>query len=409
MSAKPIETVQYRPVTGATLWLALIALATGGFGIGTGEFAIMGILPEVAQYHQMTEPQAGRLISAYALGVVIGAPILSVWGARLPRIWLAISLMVMYAITNFASALAPTFEWLMLFRFLSGLPHGAYFGVAALIAASMVEPYRRGYAVGRVMMGLTVAALVGNPIAIWLGQWAGWRWPFALVGGIAVLTIYLIRRFVPRDLPEVHSSARQELSALRNPRVWMTLAIGGIGCGGMFAVMSYIAPIVTEGAGLPTQVVPLALSVFGAGMIVANYIGGWAADRWLFRGAGVILLWGLCLLLMFPLMMRHDVTLFIGIFTVGTIGALGTILQVRLMDVAAHAQTLAASLNHSAFNFANALGAWLGGVVIDAGFGLQSTAWAGAGLSFCGLVVLLLAWRQEKAWQRRRAADELAT
>ncbi|MEQ4618154.1 MAG: MFS transporter [Corticimicrobacter sp.] len=399
MSNVEVVPVDRQPVAGARLWLALLALAAGGFGIGTGEFAIMGILPEVAAHHMMTEPQAGRLISAYALGVVVGAPVLAVWGARLPRIRLAISLMAAYAVTNFASALAPDFATLMFFRFLSGLPHGAYFGVAALIAASMVEPYRRGFAVGRVMMGLTVAALLGNPLAIWLGQVAGWRYPFALVGGIAVLTMVLIWRCVPRNLPEPKSSAAQELGALRNPRVWMALAIGAIGCGGMFAVMSYVAPVVTQAAHLPEQFVPVALSVFGAGMIAGSYAGGLAADRSVMKGMLGVLAWTMVVLLLFPVLMVHPVAVFVGVFLVGTAVALGTLLQVRLMDVAAEAQTLAASLNHSAFNLANALGAWLGGVVIEAGWGLRATGWAGAALSAAGLTVLWLAWRQERRWR----------
>ncbi|PWF22299.1 MFS transporter [Corticimicrobacter populi] len=399
MSNVEVVPVARQPVAGPRLWLALLALAAGGFGIGTGEFAIMGILPEVAAHHMMTEPQAGRLISAYALGVVVGAPVLAVWGARLPRIRLAISLMAAYAVTNFASALAPDFATLMFFRFLSGLPHGAYFGVAALIAASMVEPYRRGFAVGRVMMGLTVAALLGNPLAIWLGQVAGWRYPFALVGGIAVLTMVLIWRCVPRKLPEPKSSAAQELGALRNPRVWMALAIGAIGCGGMFAVMSYVAPIITQAAHLSERFVPVALSVFGAGMIAGSYAGGLAADRSVMKGMLGVLVWTMVVLLLFPVLMVHPVAVFAGVFLVGTAVALGTLLQVRLMDVAAEAQTLAASLNHSAFNLANALGAWLGGAVIEAGWGLRATGWAGAVLSAAGLVVLWLAWRQERRWR----------
>lgn len=399
MSNVEVVPVDRQPVAGARLWLALLALAAGGFGIGTGEFAIMGILPEVAAHHMMTEPQAGRLISAYALGVVVGAPVLAVWGARLPRIRLAISLMAAYAVTNFASALAPDFATLMFFRFLSGLPHGAYFGVAALIAASMVEPYRRGFAVGRVMMGLTVAALLGNPLAIWLGQVAGWRYPFALVGGIAVLTMVLIWRCVPRKLPEPKSSAAQELGALRNPRVWMALAIGAIGCGGMFAVMSYVAPIITQAAHLSERFVPVALSVFGAGMIAGSYAGGLAADRSVMKGMLGVLAWTMVVLLLFPMLMVHPVAVFAGVFLVGTAVALGTLLQVRLMDVAAEAQTLAASLNHSAFNLANALGAWLGGAVIEAGWGLRATGWAGAALSAAGLAVLWLAWRQERRWR----------
>lgn len=384
-----------RPLEGWPLRLALLALAMGGFSIGTSEFAIMGILPDIALYYGVTEPQAGHLISAYALGVVVGAPLIAIAGARMPRLRLAVLLMAWYAVMNAASGLAPDLRSLMLFRFLSGLPHGAYFGVAALIAASLVSASRRGFAVGRVMMGLTVAALVGNPIAIWLGQWAGWRYPFLMVAVIAVMTIACVLRFVPvpRDGPA--SSPAREMTALRNARVWMTLAIGAIGFGGMFAVMSYVAPVVTGVTGLSDAMIPLALSVFGAGMVAGNAVGGWGADRALMPAVGLILGWSLLVLAVFPWLAATPVGLFPGVFLVGTCVALGPPLQVRLMDVAAQAQTLAASLNHSAFNMANALGALAGGWAISIGLGAGSTGWVGAVISLAGLCVFALAWRQE--------------
>src|SRR5690606_32486205 len=224
-------------------------------------------------------------------GVVVGAPIIAISAARMSRLRLAILLMVMYAVGNFASAMAPGFWTLMLFRFLSGLPHGSYFGVAALIAASLVTPDRRGYAVGRVMMGLTVAALAGNPVAIWLGQTFGWRAPFTMVGVISVLTILMILRFVPLPREGKGSSPAKEMAALRNSRVWMTLAIGAIGFGGMFAVMSYVSAVMVDITLLPKNWLPLALSVFGAGMIAGNAAGGWGADRALIPSIGVILTW----------------------------------------------------------------------------------------------------------------------
>lgn len=393
-----------RPLTGWPLRFALLALAMGGFGIGTGEFSIMGILPEVSAYHRVSEPVAGYLISAYAFGVVVGAPIIAITAARMPRLRLAIFLMVIYAIANFASAMAPGFWSLMLFRFLSGLPHGAYFGVAALIAASLVDPDRRGFAVGRVMMGLTVAALAGNPIAIWLGQAMGWRYPFAMVGAISVLTIILILRFVPVPLEGTGNSPAKEMAALRNTRVWMTLAIGAIGFGGMFAVMSYVSTILTDITHLPKAWLPLTLSIFGAGMIAGNAVGGWWADRALMPGIGVILIWSLLVLIVYPLLAPHAIGLFVGSFLAGSCVALGPPLQVRLMDVAGQAQTLAASLNHSAFNLANAIGALLGGWTIGSGFPAHYTGWAGAALSIAGLLVYWQAWRQEQHHQHLAAA-----
>ncbi|WP_353174637.1 MFS transporter [Paracandidimonas soli] len=395
----PVEIPKRQPLTGWPLRLALLALAMGGFGIGTGEFSIMGILPEVAAFHHVSEPVAGYLISAYAFGVVVGAPVIAITAARMSRLRLAILLMVMYAAANFASAMAPGLWSLMLFRFLSGLPHGAYFGVAALIAASLVDPDRRGFAVGRVMMGLTVAALAGNPVAIWLGQTLGWRYPFAMVGAISVLTILLILRFVPLPREGRGSSPSREMAALRNGRVWMTLAIGAIGFGGMFAVMSYVSAVMVDVTHLPKAWLPLALSVFGAGMIAGNAVGGWWADRALIPGIGVILTWSLLILIVFPFLAPHAVGLFIGVFLAGSCVALGPPLQVRLMDVAAQAQTLAASLNHSAFNLANAIGALLGGWTIERGFPAHYTGWAGALLSIAGLLVYWLAWRQETRYR----------
>ncbi len=381
------------------LGFALFALAMGGFAIGTSEFAIMGLLPDVARDYAVTEARAGQLISAYALGVVVGAPLIAVLGSGLNRRLLALLLMACYAVANIASSLAPGFGSLIVLRFVSGLPHGAYFGVAALIAASMVPASRRGYAVGRVMMGLTVAALAGNPLAVWLGQVAGWRYAFTAVGVIALLTIGLILACLPPLRDEPLSSPRRELGALTNSRVWMTLAIGAIGFGGVFAVMSYIAPALTTVTGLGANSIPIALAVFGAGMLAGSYVGGWAADRALMRSTGLILVWSIAVLLLFPFMLRHPVSAFVGIFLVGSGVALAAPLQVRLMDVAADAQTLAASLNHSAFNAANALGAFLGGMVVGTGPGVAATGWVGALLALGGLAVFGLACLQERRHQ----------
>ena len=251
------------------------------------------------------------------------------------------------------------------------------------------------------MMGLTVAALAGNPVAIWLGQTFGWRAPFAMVGVISVLTILMILRFVPLPREGKGSSPAKEMAALRNSRVWMTLAIGAIGFGGMFAVMSYVSAVMVDITLLPKNWLPLALSVFGAGMIAGNAAGGWGADRALIPSIGVILTWSLLVLIVFPLLAPHPVGLFIGVFLVGSCVSLGPPLQVRLMDVAAQAQTLAASLNHSAFNLANAIGALLGGWTLSHKLPANYTGWAGAILSIAGLLVFGLAWRQEN---RHRSA-----
>ena len=380
---------------------ALAALGVGGFAIGTGEFVIMGLLPEVARDLLFTIPQAGHVISAYALGVVVGAPLLAVLASHWPRRALLVALMALFAVGNLASALAPGYLSLNLLRFAAGLPHGTYFGVAALVAASLAPPHRRASAVGLVMLGLTSATLVGVPIAAWLGQHLGWRAAFVLVGAIAVLAAVLVRRYVP-DLPAAHgASPLRELGALARPQVWLTLGIGAIGFGGMFAVLSYIKPLLTEVTGMPVSVVPFVLALFGLGMVAGNLVGSRLADWSLMRTIAGLLVWDALVLAAVVFTAPHAVAISINIFLVGTIVAIAPALQIRLMDVAGDAQTLAAALNHSAFNMANALGAWLGGVAIAAGMGWASTGWVGALLAFGGMAVFGVA-----AWQAGRPAAQ---
>ncbi len=239
----------------------LFALAMGGFGIGTGEFAIMGLLPDIADGFGISEPRAGYAISAYALGVVIGAPLLATLFARAPRKGLLIGLMIAFALGNFASAMAPDENTLILFRFLSGLPHGAYFGIASLVAASIVPAGRRAQAIGRVMLGLCVANVIGTPLAAWLGQDMSWHAAFAFVGVTGVLTVLLLAVFAPRTPVEEGASPMRELGALRRKQVWLTLAVGSIGFGGMFAVYSYIAPTLINAAGAAPGTVPVVMSI----------------------------------------------------------------------------------------------------------------------------------------------------
>ncbi|HZY17866.1 MAG TPA: MFS transporter [Ramlibacter sp.] len=377
----------------ARLLRAVLALGVGGFSIGTGEFVIMGLLPEVARDVGVSIPQAGHVISAYALGVVVGAPALAVLAAGLGRRTLLIALMVAYAVANIGSALAPGYVSLNLLRFISGLPHGTYFGVAALVAASLAPPNRRARAVGLVMLGLTGATLVGVPIASSLGQHFGWRAAFVFVGAIAALAVVLVRRGVPAMPAAPGAGPWRELQALRNQHVWLTLATGAIGFGGMFAVFSYIKPTLTEVAGLPLAQVPLVLALFGGGMVAGNLVGSRLADRSVMGTVGGVLLWSALVLASFVFAARHVPTAAAATFLLGTVVALGPALQIRLMDVAGEAQTLAAALNHSAFNAANALGAWLGGVAISAGLGWTSTGWVGALLALAGLAVFGVALR----------------
>jgi DHA1 family inner membrane transport protein len=376
--------------------LVHFALAVGGFAIGTTEFATMSLLPFFAKDLRIDEPTAGHVISAYALGVVVGAPLIAVLAAKLPRRLLLVGLMLMFALANSLSAIAPTYPWLLLFRFLSGLPHGAYFGVAALVAASLVPPERRTAAVGRVMLGLTIATVAGVPLANWLGQIVGWRWGFALVAALALTTALLVFLFAPSDRPQPGGGALRELGALGRSQVWFTLAIGAIGFGGMFCVYTYLTSTLMHVTHVGPAATSLVLMVFGVGMTAGNLIVPRFADRALMPSAGLLLAWSAVVLALYPFAAHSLIGVTIDMLAIGFGVALGSILQTRLMDVAGEAQTLAAALNHSAFNVANALGPLLGGAAIAAGYGWTSTGWVGSGLALGGLAIWALAWAASK-------------
>jgi DHA1 family inner membrane transport protein len=395
---EPETASSFSPVSLSPLAIALIeiALAVGGFGIGTGEFVIMGLLPDVASTFEVSIPSAGYVISAYALGVVVGAPIIAALSARLPRRTLLLCLMGLFALGNILSALAPSFASFTALRFITGLPHGAYFGVASLVAASMVPPNKRARAVGRIMLGLTIATLAGTPLATFMGQMLNWRAAFFLVGGIGALTVGLLWYFLPLDKVQEGASIRRELSAFGRTQVWLTLAIAAIGFGGMFSVFSYIASTTTQTAQLPVGMVSIVLALFGIGMNVGNIVGSRLAD-WSLKGTiGGSMVFYIIVMLAFANFAQYPVALYITVFLVGCGFAPGPALQTRLMDVAADAQTLAAASNHSAFNIANALGAWLGGLVITWGWGFAATGYVGALLSLLGLGVFAVSVSLEK-------------
>ncbi|TQV47607.1 MFS transporter [Xanthomonas perforans] len=380
--------------------LILLALAMGGFAIGISEFSTMGLMTQIAQGLQITEPQVGHVISAYALGVVVGAPLLAILGARWPRRTLLLLLMVFYALGNVASALAPSYHAMLLCRFIAGLPHGAYFGVASLVAASISPPNQRATAVGRVLLGLSVALLVGNPLATWLGQIVSWRWAYASVSVIALGTVAAVAVLLPPQPEEPRQQPLRELRAFNQPQVWLALAIGAVGFSGMFCVFSYLAPTLTAVTGVTAARIPLAMVAFGVGGVLGSILGGWVFDRMQFRAVPVLLLWSVVVMLTFPLAAQSGVWVFVSIVAVGTMGALAPALQTRLMDVAAEAQTLAAASNHAAFNTANALGPWLGGMAITAGWGWTSTGYVGAATALGGLLVYAAAVWQERHRQR---------
>ncbi|MFL6588285.1 MAG: MFS transporter [Luteimonas sp.] len=388
-----------------TRTLILFALAMGGFAIGTSEFAMMGLMPNLTRGFGVDEPAVGHLISSYAIGVVVGAPLLAILGARLPRRRLLLALMGFYALGNLASALAPNYATMLVARFVAGLPHGAYFGVAMLVAASISPPAQRGAAVSRVLLGLSIAILVGNPLATWLGQQLSWRWTFALVSVLSVLTVVLVARLLAPDPAEPAQTPMRELRAFNTSQVWYALLIGAVGFAGMFCVFSYLAPTLIHVTRVAESWIPVALAAFGVGAILGNIAGGWLVDRLQFRAVPVILGWSLLVLLLFPLATAAPWTILPAIVAVGTMGALAPVLQTRLMDVAGEAQTLAAASNHAAFNTANALGPWLGGIAISAGLGWTATGYVGAATAAAGLAIYAWARRAE----RRRQLEATST
>lgn len=371
-------------------WLVMLALAIGGFAIGSTEFAAMSLLPYIASGLGIDEPKAAHAISAYALGVVVGAPIIAVLSARVPRRTLLMALMAAYGITNCLTALVPNYEWLLVLRFLSGMPHGAYFGVAALVAASLVGPKERTTAIARVMLGLTVATIIGVPAATYLGQAFGWQAGFALTGLLALATFIMVALFAPRDRPDEDASPLRELGAFRNRQVLLTLATAIVGFGGLFAVYSYTASTLLEVTKADPRMVPLVIGLFGVGMTLGNLISAWAADKALKPTATVLIIASAAALFAFPSSVGSLWSISLVVFLIGCTTGLAIVLQTYLMDVARDAQTLAAAANHSAFNVANALGPWLAGMAITAGYGFPSAGYVGCALSLGGLVLWLI-------------------
>lgn len=382
-------------------YIAMVAMALGGFGIGTTEFVAMGLLNLIAEDFSISEDQAGHVISAYALGVVIGAPLITTLTGSIPRRRLALLLMGAFVIGNGLSVFAHSYGILMLSRFIAGFPHGAYFSVTALIAASMAPNGKRGKAVALTGMGLSIATVIGVPIAQWLGSTFGWNAAFAMVAAIGVITFVALWFTVPHMTLMPRTKPLTELGALVNSQVLMTLAIGTVGFGGMFAVYTYISWTLTENAGFNGSLIWIPLMVYGIGMVIGTYIGGVLADRNLEYAILGTLLSLIVVLSAFYFLSHNAVA---GIINFGVIGLLGSTLvpnlQTRLMDVAGDAQTLAAALNHSALNMANAAGAAVGGAVIAAGYGYSTPALAGAAMAACGALL----WIPAHYLRRRQLA-----
>ncbi|MEU7185858.1 MFS transporter [Streptomyces sp. NPDC039022] len=372
--------------------LALLALAVSAFGIGTTEFVMMGLLPNVAGDLGTSVPTAGYLVSAYALGVVIGAPLLTALGSRIPRKRMLLLLMAVFTVGNLASALAPNFGLLIAGRLLAGLPHGAFFGVGAVVAARLVKEGRQARAVATMFLGLTVANIVGVPAATLLGQHLGWRATFLVVAAIGLVAMAALARLVPHMPRAEHGGVAHEIRAMGNRQVVLGLVTAVFGFAGVFAVYSYLASMMTEVSGFAEGSVPLVLALFGAGMTLGALAAGPLTDRalrpTLYGALGALAV----TLVVFTYAVHVKWAALVCVVILGAVGFMTTTpLQMLVMKKAQHAPTLASASNHSAFNLANAGGAWVGGVAIAAGWGWTSPALVGAVLAVIGLGIAVTA------------------
>ncbi|TQC46476.1 MFS transporter [Rhodococcus sp. WS4] len=376
--------------------LGLLALAMGGFGIGLTEFVIMGLLPEVSADFQVSESVAGYLISGYALSVAVGAIVITAAVTRFDRKRVLESLMVLFIGGNLLSALAPTYEVMMGGRVLAALCHGAFFGIGSVLAADLVPASKRAGAIATMFAGLTIANVLGVPFGTFLGQQFGWRstfWAITVIGVVALIGIATLVPSVSRsEVAPESGGLRGELRAFRSPQVWFSIAVTILGFGGMFGAFTYIAFTLTEVGGFASSSVPWLLVLFGAGLFVGNFLGGRAADKALTRTLVAILAVLTVVLVVFALTAGSKPMTIVALFLMGAFG-FATVpgLQMRIMNYAAQAPTMASGANIAAFNVGNALGAWLGGITIAAGLGFTSPIWMGAALTAAALAVLVVA------------------
>jgi DHA1 family inner membrane transport protein len=385
--------------------LALLALAIGAFGIGTTEFVIMGLLPEVAADFGVSIPMAGYLVTGYALGVVLGAPLMTVLGTRISRKRMLMLLMGLFIAGNLLSALAPVFGVMLAGRVVASLAHGAFFGIGSVVAADLVAPEKKAGAIAMMFTGLTVANVVGVPLGTYVGQSAGWRVTFTVVAALGVIGLFGIAKLVP-DMPKAEGvRLRHELAAFRNTQVLLAMAMTVLGFGGVFAAITYITPMMTEVTGFADASVTWLLVLFGLGMVAGNLVGGRFADRALMPLLYVSLGSLAVVLALFTLTAHNKITAAVTIVLIGALGfATVPPLQKRVLDQAAGAPTLASAVNIGAFNLGNALSAWLGGIVIASGLGYTAPNWVGAALAASALALAVLSHQLE----RRTASGVIA-
>ncbi|TPG26638.1 MFS transporter [Variovorax guangxiensis] len=372
--------------------IALLALTVGAFGIGTTEFVLMGLLQQVAGDLHVSIAAAGLLISGYAMGVAVGAPLLTLATRRLPRKTVLLALMAIFTLGNLACAMAPNYGWLMAARVVTALAHGTFFGVGAVVATGLVAPERRASAIAIMFTGLTAATIFGVPAGAWLGLHQGWRATFWVVSLIGVLAFAVLAMFVPhKKSAETLPALREELAVLRSPQVLLGLAMTVVGYAGVFVVFTYVQPLLNRLTGLSDGAVSAVLLLFGGGMAVGNLLGGRLADRGVMRAA----IWTLAALALVLASLKFAIghvvpaVVFFGVLGVASFATVAP-LQMRVLDKASDAgQNLASSLNIAAFNLGNAVGAWVGGVTIEHGPGLAALGWVAAALTLLGLGIAL--------------------
>ncbi|MGJ9424697.1 MFS transporter [Nesterenkonia halotolerans] len=399
------QTSTKRSFTRKQVAMAILALAIGGFAVGVTEFAIMGLQLEAVEDLGITIPQAGMLISAYAVGVVIGAPVLSILGAKRERKFYALLLLGIFVLGHVLSFFAPNYETMLAARFISGLPHGAYFAVAALMAAEMAGPAKRSRAIAVVLGGLAISNVIGVPVVTAMGQQFGWRWMFISVIVLALITMAAVARYAPRQMPPAKATMLSEIKGLKNKRLWVGIMLAVVGFSGMFALYSYIAPLSTEVTGFSESSLPWIVGLFGAGMVVGTFVGGWAADKSVLGTVVVAMGLVAVFMVLFASTAHIPALMLIFLFLVGvSASALGPSMQTHLIDTAPDAPQLAASLHHSAFNAANALGALVGGQVIAADMGLRAPSYVGAVAAALGVLVALYAIRLTRRMKAPRQA-----
>ncbi|MFK8907984.1 MFS transporter [Streptomyces sp. YS-3] len=380
--------------------LALLALAIGAFGIGTTEFVIMGLLPEVADTFDVTIPMAGYLVTGYALGVVLGAPLMTVLGTRISRKRMLMLLMGFFIVGNVLSAVAPVFGLMLAGRIVASLAHGAFFGIGSVVAADLVAPEKKAGAIAMMFTGLTVANVIGVPLGTLVGQQIGWRTTFFIVAALGVVGLLGVAKLVP-DMPKAEGvRLRHEIAAFRNVQVLLAMAMTVLGFGGVFAAITYITPMMTHVTGYADGSVTWLLVLFGLGMVAGNLIGGRFADRALMPMLYASLSGLAVVLALFTLTAHDKAASAVTVFLIGALGfATVPPLQKRVLDQAAGAPTLASAMNIGAFNLGNALSAWLGGLVIAAGLGYTAPNWVGAALAASALVLALVSSALER-WAR---------